>query len=73
MDGVESHSMARPARAIAIADNDTSSRTGQRIFVLEFRDITTEITAAAECDLVRKRGLTGGFGAFHGSWFSNRH
>ena len=32
---------------------------------------TTEITAAAACELVSKLDLTGGFGAFHGSWFSN--
>jgi hypothetical protein len=34
--------------------------------------ITTEITAAAAIDLVSKLDPTGGFGAFHGSWFANR-
>jgi hypothetical protein len=36
--------------------------------VLDLR--TVEITAAAECDLLSELDLTGGFSAFHRSWFS---
>jgi hypothetical protein len=32
----------------------------------------TEITAVAAIELVSKLDPTGGFGAFHGSWFANR-